>query len=129
MNLRRFDCQEAEAIRREVANVWRVDMDLHTTRRRDNDTAQARMTYIYLLRKYIGGSYVELAHHCRRDHSTMINAINVVERDVLFNKPFARRLEKLEQFSEAIVSGFYSAAGMMTVAFGKKTGNEVEGWL
>ena len=129
MNIKRFDCQEAEAIRREVANVWRVEMDFHSVRRRDADYAIARMTYVYLLRKYIGGSYVELAHHCRRDHSTMINAVNVVERDVLFNKQYARKVEKLEQFSEAIVSGFYQYAGMMTVAFGKKSGNEVEGWL
>lgn len=129
MNVRKFDCQEAEAIRREVANVWRLEVDFHQTRRRDADYAIARMTYIYLLRKHIGGTYVEIAHHCKRDHSTIINACNVVERDVLFNKPFARRLEKLNQFCEAIMGGFYQYAGLMSVAFGKKEGNEVEGWL
>jgi chromosomal replication initiation ATPase DnaA len=127
---KRFETQEAQAIRVEISNIFDVDANFHEIRLKTSAYSMARMVYMVMLRNYIGGSLKEIGHHCgRRDHSTVLHALHTIERDRSFDKKLALKLEKLEQFSEAIVSGFYSAAGMMAVAFAKKSGNEVEGWL
>jgi chromosomal replication initiation ATPase DnaA len=128
INTTLYTSQEAQAIRREIVTLWGVNEDFYEARLRRFEYVQSRMVYMSMLKSYIGGSLKAIGYHCgRRDHSTVLHAINTIECDRLHDRKLRNKLEQLERFCEALTSGYHLSAGM--IAFNKKSGNEVEGWL
>lgn len=82
--------QQAQAILREVARAWSVQVDDLLARRRDQYIVPARQVAMYLVRERVGLSLLDLGKLFGRDHTTIKHA--VVKAPAYLELPEARRV-------------------------------------
>jgi chromosomal replication initiator protein len=79
----------------EIACVLQIDADKLKSRRRTQHVAFQRQIAMYLLRRVSGASFPTIGEHFRRNHSTVIYAVALIERRIKRDAVF-RQLEGLE---------------------------------
>ena len=80
----------------EIACVLRIDADKLKSRRRTQHVACQRQIAMYLLRRVSGASFATIGEHFRRNHSTVIYAVALIERRMQHDAAFRQFVEELE---------------------------------
>ena len=80
----------------EIACALRIGADKLKSRRRTQHIAFRRQTAMYLLRRLSGASFPTIGEHFRRDHSTVVYAVALIERRMGRDAAFRQFIEELE---------------------------------
>ena len=80
-----------------VAMRFRLAPDQLTGKSRIQRVAFARQLAMFLCRKLTNSSFPTIGEHFGRDHSTVIHALNLVERRVASDAAFRRTVERIER--------------------------------
>ena len=85
-----------EAIQQLVADHFKLTQEQLTGKGRKQDVATARHIAMFLVRSLIGSRFTAIGlHFGNRDHSTVIHAVNTVEKKCKNDPSFARLVEDL----------------------------------
>jgi hypothetical protein len=80
----------------EIACVLQIDADKLKSRRRTQHVAFQRQIAMYLLRRVSGASFPTIGEHFRRNHSTVIYAVALIERRIKRDAVFRQLVEGFE---------------------------------
>jgi chromosomal replication initiator protein len=86
-----------EAIQRVVAASFHIQLADLKSKKRTQHVAFGRQVAMYLCRKITSNSFPTIAEHFGRDHSTVIHAVNLIERRVNNDAAFRLLIEKIER--------------------------------
>ncbi len=87
-----------EAIQQQVADHFNLTQEQLTGKGRTQDVATARQIAMFLIRTLIGSHFTTIGlHFGNRDHSTVIHAVNTVEKKYKNDPSFARLVEDLSE--------------------------------
>ena len=85
-----------EAIQQQVADHFNLTQEQLTGKGRKQDVVTARHIAMFLVRSLIGSHFTTIGlHFGNRDHSTVIHAVNTVEKKCKNDSSFARLVEDL----------------------------------
>ena len=85
-----------EAIQQQVADHFNLTQEQLTGKGRKQDVVTARHIAMFLVRSLIGSHFTAIGlHFGNRDHSTVIHAVNTVEKKCKNDPSFARLVEDL----------------------------------
>ncbi|MFP3867292.1 MAG: chromosomal replication initiator protein DnaA [Desulfobacteraceae bacterium] len=91
------DSLSMEAIQRLTCKVYQVSLEDLTGRSRKKKLVRSRNLAIYLCRHYTQKTLKELAQAFRRTHSTILHALDKVERELKVSSALGQELNFLEQ--------------------------------
>jgi chromosomal replication initiator protein len=86
-----------EAIQRVVSDSFHIHLADLKSKKRTQHVAFCRQVAMYLCRKITSNSFPSIGEHFGRDHSTVIHAVNLIERRVNNDAAFRLLIEKLER--------------------------------
>ena len=86
-----------EAIQRVVADSFHIHLADLKSKKRTQHVAFCRQVAMYLCRKITSNSFPSIGEHFGRDHSTVIHAVNLIERRVNNDAAFRLLIEKIER--------------------------------
>jgi chromosomal replication initiator protein len=86
-----------EAIQRVVADSFHIHLAELKSKKRTQHVAFCRQVAMYLCRKLTSNSFPSIGTHFGRDHSTVIHAVNLIERRVNNDAAFRLLIEKIER--------------------------------
>lgn len=78
-----------------VADFYKVPLNLIYSKRRDKKTAETRQTIMYLIRELIDTPYEAIGDVFRRDHATVIYAIEQVKARMANNGEYRSEVLRL----------------------------------
>jgi chromosomal replication initiator protein len=85
------------AIQRVVADSFHIHLAELKSKKRTQHVAFCRQVAMYLCRKLTTNSFPSIGEHFGRDHSTVIHAVNLIERRVNNDAAFRLLIEKIER--------------------------------
>ena len=88
---------DIEAIQRVVSDSFHIRLTDLKSKRRTQHVAFCRQVAMYLCRKLTDSSFPTIGDHFGRDHSTVINAHNLIMRRVTSDSAFRMSIEKIER--------------------------------
>jgi Bacterial dnaA protein helix-turn-helix len=91
-----LNARRLELLIYEIACVLQIDADKLKSRRRTQHVAFQRQIAMYLLRRVSGASFPTIGEHFRRNHSTVIYAVALIERRIKRDAVFRQLVEGLE---------------------------------
>ncbi|MBW1917160.1 MAG: chromosomal replication initiator protein DnaA [Deltaproteobacteria bacterium] len=91
------DSLSMEAIQRLTCKVYQISLEELTGRSRKKKLVRSRNLAIYLCRHYTQKTLKELARAFRRTHSTILHALDKVERELKISPALGQELKFLEQ--------------------------------
>jgi chromosomal replication initiator protein len=86
-----------EAVQQAVAHSFHIHLADLKSKKRTQYVAFGRQVAMYLCRKVTSNSFPSIGEHFGRDHSTVIHAVNLIERRVNNDAAFRLLLEKIER--------------------------------
>ena len=87
-----------ETIQKKVADHFQIRHSDMTSKRRPNNIAIPRQIAMYLCRKHLGASFPEIGQQFGgKDHSTVVHAVNKIERCLGEDLALQRQMTQLEQ--------------------------------
>ncbi len=86
-----------EAIQRVVADSFHIHLTDLKSKKRTQHVAFCRQVAMYLCRRITSNSFPSIGEHFGRDHSTVIHAVNLIERRVNNDAAFRLLIEKIER--------------------------------
>lgn len=89
-------------IQKVVENFYNLSHDDLIGKSRSKNIANARQIAFYLCRIILDVPYVELGKSFRRDHSTVLYAVNKIEQDILTNRKVEEEVETLKNLIKEI---------------------------
>jgi chromosomal replication initiator protein len=85
------------AIQRVVSDYFHIHLAELKSKKRTQHVAFCRQVAMYLCRKLTTNSFPSIGEHFGRDHSTVIHAVNLIERRVNNDAAFRLLIEKIER--------------------------------
>jgi chromosomal replication initiator protein len=85
------------AIQQVVADYFHIGLAELKSKKRTQHVAFCRQVAMYLCRKLTSNSFPSIGEHFGRDHSTVIHAVNLIERRVNNDAAFRLLIEKIER--------------------------------
>jgi chromosomal replication initiator protein len=86
-----------EAIQRVVSDSFHIHLADLKSKKRTQHVAFCRQVAMYLCRKITSNSFPSIGEQFGRDHSTVIHAVNLIERRVNNDAAFRLLIEKIER--------------------------------
>jgi chromosomal replication initiator protein len=86
-----------EAIQQVVSDSFHIHLADLKSKKRTQHVAFCRQVAMYLCRKITSDSFPSIGEHFGRDHSTVIHAVNLIERRINSDAAFRLLIEKIER--------------------------------
>ena len=86
-----------------VSNKYNIDRDELFSKKRNSEIVKARNISIYLIKTLTDMTLVAIGRMFNRDHSTIVNSLSNVEKDIKSSSDFAHEIEEINEDIRALV--------------------------
>ena len=80
-----------------VSNKYQIDRDELFSKKRNSEIVKARNVSIYLIKTLTDMTLVAIGRMFNRDHSTIVNSLSNIEKEIRSSAEFAHEIEDINE--------------------------------